>query len=184
MSGYCFPALTVSVDGWAGITCHPAGGLRPHHRRRCRGGLLGAARRSGRRMEPTMPAPPRRMMAVEITAAGGPDVLRVTERPVPEPGIGEVLVRVEAAGVNRPDVMQRQGKYPPPPGASDIPGLEIAGTVKEIGAGVTGFQLGDRVCALVAGGGYAEYCAAPALQCLPAPRGLDLVATAAIPETF
>src|SRR5262249_54532758 len=97
---------------------------------------------------------------------------------------GDVLIKVAAAGVNRPDLMQRRGKYPPPPGASDIPGLEVAGTIEALGSGVTTFRAGDRVCALVSGGGYAEYCAAPAPQCLPAPNGLDLTAAAAIPETF
>jgi NADPH:quinone reductase len=105
------------------------------------------------------------------------------ERPVPSPGGGEVLVRVEAAGVNRPDVMQRLGKYPPPPGASEIPGLEIAGTIVAATAGGR-WQPGDRVCALVSGGGYAEYCTVPSVQCLPIPAGLDAVAAAAIPETF
>lgn len=124
------------------------------------------------------------MIAIEIGQPGGPEVLRAVERPAPQPRQGEVLVRVEAAGVNRPDVMQRLGKYPPPPGASDIPGLEIAGTVEAIGDGATTLRVGDRVCALVAGGGYAEYCAAPAVQCLPIPEGLDAVSAAAIPETF
>lgn len=121
------------------------------------------------------------MNAVEITAPGGPEVLRVTERPMPQPGTGEVLVRVEAAGVNRPDLMQRQGKYPPPPGASDIPGLEIAGAVV---AGAARWREGDRVCALVSGGGYAEFCAVPSQQCLPIPAGMTAEAAAAVPETF
>ncbi len=124
------------------------------------------------------------MRVVEITAPGEPEVLVPAERPVPRPAGGEVLIRVAAAGVNRPDVMQRQGKYPPPPGASDLPGLEVAGTVAAVGADVARWQVGDRVCALVAGGGYAEYCVAPALQCLPVPGDLDPVAAAAIPETF
>src|SRR5688572_12803851 len=128
------------------------------------------------------PIPPQ-MTAIEITAPGGPDVLRPVSRPVPAPAEGEVLVRVEAAGVNRPDVMQRMGKYPPPAGASDIPGLEIAGTIVAVAAGGR-WQPGDRVCALVAGGGYAEYCVVPAVQCLPIPAGLDAIAAAAIPETF
>jgi putative PIG3 family NAD(P)H quinone oxidoreductase len=106
------------------------------------------------------------------------------ERPQPKPAAGEVLIRVAAAGVNRPDVSQRRGSYPPPPGASDIPGLEVAGTIVEIGAEVRDWRTGDDVCALVAGGGYAEFCVAPAPQCLPVPRGLDMVAAAAIPETF
>ena len=106
------------------------------------------------------------------------------ERPTPVPAAGEVLIKVAAAGVNRPDVLQRRGRYPPPPGASDIPGLEVAGTIDAVGAGVPGWRVGDEVCALVSGGGYAEYCVAPAPQCLPVPRGIDLVAAAAIPETF
>jgi NADPH:quinone reductase len=124
------------------------------------------------------------MIAVEITKPGGPDVLVAAERPTPSPGPGEVLIRVAAAGVNRPDVMQRMGHYPPPPGASDIPGLEVAGTVVQAGPDAEAWGVGDRVCALVAGGGYAEYCVAPALQCLPVPRGMDLAQAAAIPETF
>src|SRR5882672_6228747 len=124
------------------------------------------------------------MIAIEIREPGEPDVLVPVERPTPVPGSGDVLIKVAAAGVNRPDVMQRRGKYPPPPGASDIPGLEVAGTVDQIGPDVTGWKIGDAVCALVAGGGYAEYCAAPSPQCLPVPRGLDLVSAAAIPETF
>ena len=124
------------------------------------------------------------MIAIEIEQPGGPEMLRAVERPTPQPGPGEVVVRVEAAGVNRPDMMQRLGKYPPPPGASDIPGLEIAGTVEALGEGVTTLRVGDRVCALVAGGGYAQYCAAPAVQCLRIPEGLDSVRAAAIPETF
>src|SRR5438067_11262389 len=122
------------------------------------------------------------MIAIEISQFGGPEVLVPVERPQPNPAAGEVLIKVAAAGVNRPDVMQRRGTYPPPPGASDIPGLEVAGVVDAIGDGVTGWQRGDRVCALVAGGGYAEYCVAPAPQCLPAPRGLELVSAAAMPE--
>lgn len=123
------------------------------------------------------------MRAIEISGFGGPEVLRVVERPDPRPGSGEVLVRVDAAGVNRPDSMQRQGKYPPPPGVTDIPGLEIAGTV--VRAAEEGrWKEGDRVCALVAGGGYAELCVVPDVQCLPIPRGLTQVEAAAIPETF
>jgi putative PIG3 family NAD(P)H quinone oxidoreductase len=124
------------------------------------------------------------MIAIEISQPGEPDVLVPVDRPRPSAGAGEVLIRVAAAGVNRPDVFQRRGRYPPPPGASDIPGLEVAGTVEALGADVSSFHVGDAVCALVAGGGYAEYCAAPALQCLPVPRGVDLVAAAGIPETF
>jgi putative PIG3 family NAD(P)H quinone oxidoreductase len=122
--------------------------------------------------------------AVEIAQPGGPEVLRLVERPTPTPGSGEVLIRVAASGVNRPDVMQRQGRYPPPPGASDIPGLEIAGEVEAVGEGVDGWRPADAVCALVAGGGYAERCVAPAAQCLPLPRGLTPVEAAAIPEAF
>jgi putative PIG3 family NAD(P)H quinone oxidoreductase len=124
------------------------------------------------------------MICIEIAEPGGPDVLRAIERPDPVPGSGDVLIRVAAAGVNRPDVMQRRGNYPPPPGASDIPGLEVAGTVAAVGDGVSGWRVGDRVCALVAGGGYATMCVAPAPQCLPVPSPLDFVAAAAIPETF
>jgi putative PIG3 family NAD(P)H quinone oxidoreductase len=124
------------------------------------------------------------MTAIAITQPGGPEVLRPCRRPIPNPGPGEVRVRVAAAGVNRPDLMQRQGLYPPPPGASDIPGLEIAGTVAATGAGVTAWRPGDLVCALVTGGGYAEYCLAEESLCLPLPRGLDCVQAAALPETF
>jgi NADPH2:quinone reductase len=131
-----------------------------------------------------MNALPARMKAIEIASPGGPEVLRLGERPVPAPGQGEVLIKVAAAGVNRPDVEQRKGTYPPPPGASDIPGLEIAGTVAALGPGAAGLKVGDPVCALVAGGGYAEYCAAPVPQCLPVPKGLGMVEAAALPETF
>jgi NADPH:quinone reductase len=124
------------------------------------------------------------MIAIEIREPGEPEVLVPVERPMPVPGAGEVLIKVAAAGVNRPDVMQRRGRYPPPPGAPDIPGLEVAGAIDAVGANVDALKIGDAVCALVAGGGYAEYCVAPAPQCLPAPRGLDLVSAAAIPETF
>ena len=124
------------------------------------------------------------MIAIEIRAPGGPEVLVPVERPTPVPVDGEVLIKVAAAGVNRPDIFQRLGRYAPPPGASDIPGLEVAGTIAELGPGVRDWRIGAEVCALVAGGGYAEYCAAPAPQCLPLPRGLDLIAAAAIPETF
>jgi putative PIG3 family NAD(P)H quinone oxidoreductase len=126
---------------------------------------------------------PKLMTAIEIAGAGGPEVLRAASRPVPPTAPGEVLVQVEAAGINRPDVMQRLGKYPPPPGASDIPGLEIAGTIVSAPPD-SRWRPGDRVCALVSGGGYAEYCAVPEGQCLPIPEGLDAVAAAAIPETF
>ena len=124
------------------------------------------------------------MVAIEITEPGPPEVLRPVERPTPQPASREVLVKVEAAGVNRPDIMQRQGRYPPPPGASDIPGLEVAGTAAAIGAGVSRWKEGDRLCALVAGGGYAEYCVVPEPQCLPIPDGLDATAAAALPETY
>ena len=124
------------------------------------------------------------MIAIEIREPGEPDVLVPVERPNLSPGPGEVLIKVRAAGVNRPDVMQRRGRYPPPPGASDIPGLEVAGTVEALGDGVSGWSIGDAICALVAGGGYAEFCLAPSPQCLPIPRGMDIVAAAAVPETF
>lgn len=124
------------------------------------------------------------MRCVEISAFGPPEGLRVVERPTPVPGPGEVLIEVHAAGVNRPDVIQRYGKYAPPAGASDIPGLEVAGIVRGLGEGVARWREGDAVCALVAGGGYADWCVAPAGQCLPAPAGCGLVEAAAIPETF
>jgi NADPH2:quinone reductase len=124
------------------------------------------------------------MIAIDIPQPGPDGVLRVTDRSTPVPGPSDVLVRVEAIGVNRPDVLQRLGKHPPPPGASDIPGLEVAGTVASIGNAVTRWRPGDPVCALVAGGGYAEYCVAPEPQCLPIPRGLGALEAAAIPETF
>jgi NADPH:quinone reductase len=124
------------------------------------------------------------MIAIEIREPGEPDVLVPVERPNLKPAAGDVLIKVRAAGVNRPDVFQRRGRYPPPPGASDLPGLEVAGTVEAVGDGVTAWAPGDLICALVAGGGYAEYCLAPAPQCLPIPRGLDFIAAAAIPETF
>ncbi len=124
------------------------------------------------------------MIAIGIREPGPPEVLVPVERPTPAVAAGEVLIKVAAAGVNRPDVMQRQGKYPPPPGASDIPGLEIAGEIVGVASDVTSWRTGERVCALVSGGGYAEYCSAPAPQCLPIPAGLDLIQAAAIPETF
>jgi putative PIG3 family NAD(P)H quinone oxidoreductase len=123
-------------------------------------------------------------VAVEIVHPGGPEVLRPTRRPVSRPGPGEVLLRVTAAGVNRPDLLQREGRYPPPPGTTDIPGLEVAGTVLAVGEAVQGWKEGEEACALVSGGGYAEYCLAPAPQCLPVPRGLSAVHAAALPETF
>jgi len=127
---------------------------------------------------------PSTMTVIAIRAPGGPDMLVPEQRPVPRPGDGEVLVRVAAAGVNRPDVMQRQGLYPPPKGATDIPGLEVAGEVVALGAGVRRWKLGDRVMALVVGGGYAEYCPAHESHCLPLPPNLPVIAAAAIPETF
>lgn len=123
------------------------------------------------------------MIAIEIRNPGGPEVLVPVNRPTPSIGPDDVLVKVSAAGVNRPDVLQRQGRYPPPPGVTDIPGLEVAGTIEAVGSSVTSWRAGDRVCALVSGGGYAEFCAVPAPQCLPAPRGMDVTHAAAIPET-
>lgn len=129
----------------------------------------------------------RLMRAVEISSFGAPDVLRLGQRPVPQPGVGELLIRVAASGINRPDVLQRGGHYAPPPGASDLPGLEVAGVIE---AGDTqamasaGLKVGDRVCALVAGGGYAQWCVAPVGQCLPVPAGLNDIEAASLPETF
>jgi NADPH:quinone reductase len=124
------------------------------------------------------------MRYIDLAQFGPPDVMRVAERPAPTPAAGEVLIDVHAAGVNRPDIVQRYGKYPPPPGASDILGLEVAGTVAAVGEGVTGWRPGDAICALVAGGGYAEQCVAPQEQCLPVPAGLSMIEAAALPETF
>lgn len=127
------------------------------------------------------------MKAVEITSYGAPDVLRLGSRPAPLPGAGELLIRVAASGVNRPDVLQRTGNYPVPPGASDIPGLEVAGVIVEgdlPAMAAAGLKVGDRVCALVAGGGYAELCVAPVGQCLPVPQGLSDIEAASLPETF
>jgi putative PIG3 family NAD(P)H quinone oxidoreductase len=123
------------------------------------------------------------VIAVEISRPGGPEVLVPVERPRPVAAGDDVLIRVAAAGVNRPDVLQRKGGYPPPSGASDIPGLEVAGRIEAVGPSVDTWRPGDRVCALVSGGGYAEYCVAPAPQCLPIPKGMDLVQAAAVPET-
>jgi len=130
------------------------------------------------------PGLPDTMTAIEITEHGGPEVLKPVRRPVPAPGDGEVLIKVAAAGVNRPDLAQRAGLYPPPPGASDLPGLEVAGEIVALGGGAEGVAVGDPVCALAPGGGYAEYCALPAAHCLPVPGGYDTVRAAALPETF
>lgn len=130
-----------------------------------------------------MSALPANMTAIEIEAFGPPEGLKPTTRPVPTPGNGEVLIRVSHAGVNRPDVQQRLGGYPPPPGASDIPGLEIAGTVVALGPNAGDWKIGDQACALVSGGGYAEYCTAPAPQCLPVPKGFTLEQAASVVET-
>ena len=124
------------------------------------------------------------MKVIEIAAPGGPEQLRVAVRPVPQPGPGEVLIRVAAAGVNRPDVVQRQGLYPPPPGASDLPGMEVAGSIAAVAPGVSGLEVDAQVTALLAGGGYAEYAIAAAPLCLPIPKGLSLIEAAALPETY
>jgi len=131
-----------------------------------------------------MHAYPESMPAIEIVGVGGAGQLRPTTRAVPRPGTGEVLIRVAAAGINRPDVMQRRGKHPPPPGASDLPGLEVAGEIVALGAGVGDWRLGDRVTALLPGGGYAGFAVASAPLCLPMPRGFSMVEAAALPETF
>jgi NADPH2:quinone reductase len=127
---------------------------------------------------------PSEMRVILADGAGGPEVMRLGAGPLPEPHPGEVLIRVLAAGVNRPDISQREGKYPPPADASPILGLEVAGTVAALGEGTIGWSVGDRVCALTNGGGYAEYCAAPATQCLPWPAGYDAIQAAALPETY
>ena len=127
---------------------------------------------------------PKHMRAVEIAKPGGPEVLRPVERPVPTPKPHEILIQVAAAGVNRPDIVQREGNYPPPPDASDLPGLEVAGEVAAVGDAVTLWKPGDKVCALVHGGGYAEYCATPEAQALPIPGSLSMVEAASLPETF
>ena len=124
------------------------------------------------------------MRAVEISEPGGPDVLRLTERPKPAPGQGEVLIRVSYAGVNRPDALQRAGSYAPPPDASDLPGLEASGAIEALGPGVSGWSVGDEVCALLPGGGYAEYVTTPAVHCLPVPKGMGLDQAACLPETY
>ena len=127
---------------------------------------------------------PLEMTVVEIAAPGGPEQLRTAVRPVPQPGSEEVLVRVEAAGINRPDIMQRQGRYPPPPGASDLPGMEIAGEIVALGPNVSGLAIGDRITALLPGGGYAGYAIVAAPLAMPIPKGLSMIEAAAIPETF
>ena len=124
------------------------------------------------------------MRVIEISQPGGPEVLVLTERPVPQPGAGEVLIKVQAAGINRPDVLQRKGAYAPPAGASDLPGLEVSGTIESGDVKDSGFKIGDEVCALVAGGGYAEFCVAPVAQCLPKPRALSFAEAAGLPETY
>ncbi len=124
------------------------------------------------------------MRAIEIPEPGGPEALVLGERPIPAPGKGEVLIKVHAAGVNRPDAMQRAGNYPPPPGASDIPGLEVSGVIEALGEGVARYEVGEKVCALLSGGGYAEYAVAHELCTLPAPDGLTMEEAAAVPETF
>ncbi|MDY0871184.1 NAD(P)H-quinone oxidoreductase [Dongia rigui] len=131
-----------------------------------------------------MTALPSEMTAIEITSFGGPEVLKPAKRPLPVLGEGEVLIKVAAAGINRPDVLQRTGGYAPPPGASDLPGLEVAGEIVAVKGNVGAWKVGDKVTALVAGGGYAEYAAAPAPQCLAVPKGFDMVHAAALPETF
>lgn len=127
---------------------------------------------------------PANMVAIEITQSGGPEVLAAVQRPTPMPAAGEILVKVSAAGVNRPDVMQRRGQYAPPPGASDIPGLEVAGEVVAIAADVSRFKIGDRVCGLIAGGGYAQYCVIHETNALPIPANLTDIEASALPETF
>ena len=127
---------------------------------------------------------PERMTCIEISEPGGPEVLKPVTRPTPTPGPGELLIKVAAAGINGPDIYQRRGLYPAPPGVTDIPGLEVSGTIVALGDGASGWRVGDACCALTAGGGYAEYCTAPALQCLPIPAGLDLADAAGLPESF
>ena len=124
------------------------------------------------------------MSAVEISIPGGPEVLKLVQRPVPSIRADEVLIQVHAAGINRPDVLQRKGAYPAPKGASDLPGLEVAGIIVQVGSDVTSWQVGEKICALVPGGGYADYCATPVVQCLPVPQGFSMVEAASLPETF
>src|SRR6516164_11754162 len=130
-----------------------------------------------------MPVPDR-MQFIDLAGFGGPEVLRLATGPIPRPKTDEILIRVAAAGMNRGDILQRAGNYPPPPGASPVLGLEVSGTVAAVGENVGDLREGQEVCALVTGGGYAEFCAVPAPQCLPVPRGLGLVEAAALPETF
>jgi NADPH:quinone reductase len=134
--------------------------------------------------QPGAEAIPKTMRAIEIAQPGGPDALQPVTRMMPQPGAGEVLVQVAAAGVNYADTLQRRGRYPLAPGTPDIPGLEVSGTIVRVGDSVEGWRIGDRICALLAGGGYADYCLAPAPQCLPVPAGMDFVSAAAIPEAF
>ncbi|MBS7706873.1 NAD(P)H-quinone oxidoreductase [Chelatococcus asaccharovorans] len=143
-----------------------------------------ACRLTGALALPETVALPATMIAIAMDGFGAPEVLKPVERPLPQPGNGELLIRVEAAGINRPDVAQRKGGYPPPPGAPDIPGLECAGTVVAVGPDCRRFRPGDKVCALVAGGGYADYCLAPEPQVLPIPGSLSMIEAAALPETF
>src|SRR5438309_4925864 len=124
------------------------------------------------------------MLAIVISSPGGPDVLKPEERPTPVPGAEEVLIRVEAAGVARADLLQREGKYPPPPGASDIPGLDVAGSIESVGAGVREWKPGDRVCAILAGGGYAQFCAVPAVQVLPTTNNWTAIEAATLAENI
>ncbi len=131
-----------------------------------------------------MSALPATMICVEIKKPGGPEALVPATRPLPQPKHGEILIKVAATGINRPDIAQRAGLYPPPPGASDLPGLEAAGTLAALGEGVSGWKVGDGVCALTPGGSYAEYCTAPAPQCLPIPEGFDMLRAAALPENY
>ena len=124
------------------------------------------------------------MKFIDLKGVGGPEVLVPQQQEIPSPEEGEVLIKVGSAGINRPDVMQREGKYAPPPGASTIPGLEVSGTVMEMGSGVSEYKIGDHVCALVSGGGYAEYCLAPSPQTLPIPDGITMLEAGGIPETY
>src|SRR5204862_1467609 len=157
-----------------GCTARPLDHQRPHR--------LGALTRDS--TTPMTGPLPQSMRYIDMAGPGGSEVLTLATGPVPRPGRQAVLIRVTAAGVNRPDVLQRTGSYPPPPGASPVLGLEVAGTIAALGPEVTEWREDDSVCALVAGGGYAEYCVAPASQCLPVPRGLSLIEAARLPETF